>query len=178
MGNAASAPEDLVEGNLREARKLAKDFGVRLRDHLMHSLQEQGPIGAIDSCHFSAPGISNRLEEMHITVRRTSLKLRNPDNKPDAWETRVLEFFAAEQAAGADAANLEHYALIPGEGGWQFRYSKAIPTGPVCLSCHGEDLAPEVQEAIKAKYPNDLATGYRLGEVRGAFSITIRGTND
>jgi len=178
ISNAASAPEELVEGNLSEARKLAKDFGVRLRDHLMHSLQEQGPVGAIDSCHFSAPGIRNRLEEMHITVRRTSLKLRNPDNKADAWETRALQFFDAEQVAGADAANLEHYALIPGEHNWEFRYFKAIPTGPVCLGCHGDNLAPEVQQAILAKYPDDSATGYSLGQVRGAFSITIRGNND
>jgi len=166
--------DDVIDENLAEARKLARDFGARLRDHLQHTLQEQGPVAAIDACHLQAPGISNRLQEMHITVRRTSLKPRNPDNVPDAWERRVLEFFDAEQAAGADATRLEHYALLPDGDTWQFRYARAIPTGPVCLACHGEAVSQEVAHALAERYPADQARGYSPGQVRGAFSITIR----
>ncbi len=54
----------------------------------------------------------------------------------------------------------------------QFRFAKAIKVAPVCLNCHGQTIAPEVKQALNEHYPNDLATGYRLGDLRGIFSIT------
>jgi hypothetical protein len=49
---------------------------------------------------------------------------------------------------------------------------KAIPTAAVCLVCHGETVEGALGEKIKALYPQDRATGYRLGDIRGAFTIT------
>lgn len=40
---------------------------------------------------------------------------------------------------------------------------------PMCLTCHGADLAPDVQAAIAERYPDDRATGYRTGELRGVI---------
>jgi hypothetical protein len=49
---------------------------------------------------------------------------------------------------------------------------KAIPTGALCLQCHGLDIAPPVAEKIAELYPYDKATGYREGDIRGAFVVT------
>ncbi len=49
---------------------------------------------------------------------------------------------------------------------------KAIPTGPVCLVCHGSELSPDVRAALDEHYPHDRARGYQLDDIRGAFSIT------
>ena len=43
---------------------------------------------------------------------------------------------------------------------------------PVCLVCHGQDLAPEVRATLEQYYPDDWATGYSLGQVRGAISLS------
>ena len=46
----------------------------------------------------------------------------------------------------------------------------------VCLKCHGEPgktMDQEVADAIKEIYPNDKATGYKLGEVRGMWHIVF-----
>ncbi len=51
---------------------------------------------------------------------------------------------------------------------------KAIPTGPLCLACHGETLAAPVAEKIGELYPADKATGFREGDIRGAFVVTKR----
>ena len=48
---------------------------------------------------------------------------------------------------------------------------RAIPTEALCLTCHGETLAPELAAAIAREYPNDQATGFKLGELRGAFRV-------
>ena len=48
---------------------------------------------------------------------------------------------------------------------------KALPTEQVCLGCHGANLAPEVQAKLSELYPVDKATGYELGQVRGAVVV-------
>ncbi|MCW9014222.1 MAG: DUF3365 domain-containing protein [Gammaproteobacteria bacterium] len=64
-----------------------------------------------------------------------------------------------------------------------FRYMRSItmpgmPNEPPylpCLKCHGTDsqLGAGVQEAVKAIYPYDMASGYSKGDVRGAWTIKI-----
>lgn len=163
-----------VDHNLSEARKLAREFNARLRGKLELAMSEGGPLEAIEVCKTHAPGITESLQEQHITVKRTSLGIRNPANAPDQWESRVLTFFDQEKEAGADVTSLEHFALFKKEDGDTFRYTRAIPTGPVCLICHGENIAPDITEALSATYPADAARGYKLGQVRGMVSIVIR----
>ncbi|MCB1124616.1 MAG: DUF3365 domain-containing protein, partial [Verrucomicrobiae bacterium] len=55
--------------------------------------------------------------------------------------------------------------------GREFRFMKAQAVEPLCLTCHGEKLAPDVTEALAKNYPGDAATGYQLGDIRGAFSL-------
>ena len=42
----------------------------------------------------------------------------------------------------------------------------------ICLTCHGENLAQPVIDALQQYYPDDMATGYQLGQVRGAISLS------
>jgi hypothetical protein len=49
---------------------------------------------------------------------------------------------------------------------------RAIPTDALCLTCHGKTLAPDLAAAIARNYPGDQATGFELGQLRGAFSVT------
>jgi hypothetical protein len=122
-----------------------------------------GPVGAIGACGEVAPEIAARLSrETGATVSRTSLRVRNPENAPDEWQTRSLA------RMDADSSLQEIYETLD-DG--SFRYLKAIPTGGLCLNCHGTVLAPDIQSAIEQRYPDDEATGYFLGDTRGAFSI-------
>jgi hypothetical protein len=105
-------------------------------------------------------------------VGRTSLKLRNPANKPDAWEQEVLEQFDARKAAGETLEKMEFHEVVDAEGVKTFRYMKAIPTGEVCLKCHGTEIDPKVQAELLRLYPSDEATGYALGDIRGAFTLS------
>jgi hypothetical protein len=42
-----------------------------------------------------------------------------------------------------------------------------------CLVCHGEAEAQPaaLREALASAYPHDRATGYAVGDLRGAFSL-------
>jgi len=176
QGQLASADEQVTH-NLSEAQKLAREFNARLRAKLHLAIAEEGPLGAIHICATHAPGIAERLQEQHITVKRTSDRLRNPENAPDIWEQRILTFFEQEREAGADSANLEFYAQFIDERGTVFRYARAIPTGAECLMCHGDNLAPDIAAELARRYPEDKAKGYMAGDIRGMVSITIRELN-
>jgi hypothetical protein len=46
----------------------------------------------------------------------------------------------------------------------------------MCLSCHGsvgKDIAPETTAKLTQLYPQDLATGYALGDLRGMWSLRL-----
>jgi hypothetical protein len=112
-------------------------------------------------------------EKTGWAVRRVSLRNRNPNAVPDAWERAVLEDFDRRVGAGEPANALERGELVNDDGHPVYRFMKALPTQELCLQCHGpaERLSPAVQAKLKALYPDDKAVGYRAGELRGAITL-------
>ena len=105
-------------------------------------------------------------------ISRSSHKLRNPKNAPDAYTAAAIEEFLARQNAGEAAADLAKAEIVEAEGGQVFRMVKAIPTGELCLNCHGgTEVKPEVVEALAELYPEDQARGFKVGEMRGVFTL-------
>jgi hypothetical protein len=169
---AAWAQSDVKERS-DAARAAAMDFGATLLGELQKAIAEGGPVNAIGVCNLVAPRIAaDKSTEKHMTIARTSLKLRQPANQPDAWELLQLQRFEAQKEAGESPATIEIGEYVDTGGKKMFRYMKAIPTGAVCLNCHGATLAPEVTARLKELYPADLATGFKPGDLRGAFTIT------
>lgn len=162
-----------LDERLAQSREAVRSFGDRLRGELQAAMQAGGPVRAVEVCTSVAPAIA--ADESHRRGReigRTSLRVRNPANAPDAWERETLQLFEARKAAGEDPATLERHAEVVAPGGRRlFRYMKAIPTAQPCTACHGRDLAPEVRAAILERYPEDQATGFVVGDLRGAFTI-------
>lgn len=166
--HSAHASEALVA----ESRDTSMTFMKSLKGALQTAMKGGGPVNAIAVCQEQAPAIAADLStERGASVGRTSLKPRNPANAPDAWERAVLEKFEARKASGEDPATLEHSEVVEQGGKRVFRYMKAIPTAPVCLNCHGEKLDPAVADKIRELYPRDQATGFSIGDIRGAFTI-------
>ncbi|WP_173980189.1 ATP-binding protein [Magnetospirillum sp. UT-4] len=157
-----------VEALKQEAAGIVKEFGGALKGELEKGVQAGGPLEAIAVCNEKAPGIAKaHAAKSGWSVGRTSLKLRNPGNKPDAWEAKVLADFDARRAAGESPDTLVAAATVDGS----FRFMKAIPTAELCLNCHGRDVKPEVMARIEKLYPADLARGYKPGDIRGAFTL-------
>lgn len=162
-----------------DSRKAVADFSAALKSELEAALYTAGPVKAIEVCQLKAPGIADQVSQARgFRIARTSLKVRNPANAPDAWERSVLEQFQAQRDKGADPGQLEFYEIVDQGGGPIFRYMKGIPTQGVCLACHGTQIAPEVKAALQQLYPQDQARGFKFGDLRGAFSITRPVTPD
>lgn len=168
---AAKVP---VNPNVEEAKGIVKAFATQLQGELKTAIEEGGPIKAVGFCKERAPAIAAELsDKTGWQVKRTSLKTRNAElNSPDDWEQQVLTAFEQRKAAGEDVQTMAKAEVVETEAGKAFRFMKAVPTGEVCLACHGSEINPEVAAALDEHYPNDQARGYSLGDIRGAFSLT------
>jgi hypothetical protein len=157
------------------ASGLVQRFGGQLKPTLLEAMSAGGPAQAILACAEKAPAISRSLsEESGWKITRVSLKARNPNAIPDAFERQVLEDFERRRQAGETPRQLVHSEVVNG----QFRYLQAQLAEGICLTCHGTQIEPAVKDRITASYPNDQATGFHLGDVRGAISLTISITSD
>ena len=158
------------------ANALTQQLGARLKTALETAMQQGGPMAAIAVCRDQAQAIAADVSrDSGWTVRRTALRVRNPANAPDAWEREVLASFATAAAQGTDIGTLSAQKTdsdTAGSAGRRWHYMKAIPTGQVCTVCHGSNIDPALAAAIKASYPEDQATGFAPGTLRGAFTLS------
>lgn len=168
---AAQDPEALMAASRAAAGQLIQQLGAQLKAELAKG----GPDAAVAVCKTIAPDLAGRISrEKGWHVSRVSLKTRNPLlGAPDAWEQRVLEEFDRRAAAGEKLEALEFGDVVEEPAGRYYRYMKAIPVQPLCLTCHGtsETIPAPVQERLRTEYPHDRATGYSTGQVRGAVTV-------
>jgi len=158
---------------IAQSRSIAQQLGAELKGELGRAMTDKGPVAAIGVCKDRAPEIAGRLSRQSgAQVSRTALRVRNPANAPDDLQRALLEQFSAELASGKFAGPLEAAFEINRGGQVERRYMRAIPMEGLCVTCHGKALAPEIAAAIAAQYPDDQATGFEPGQLRGAFSVT------
>ena len=162
--------------DLAKARAAIAGLGESLKSELMSAMASGGPVAAIAVCQTAAPALSTAAgEKGGLAVRRTALKVRNPGNAPDDFERRVLEDFAVKIMAGTPPGALEHSEVVTTDGVRTLRYMKPIMMADQpCSVCHGGALADDVKAKVSALYPDDQATGFKPGELRGAFSVLQR----
>jgi hypothetical protein len=158
-----------------EARAAAKSLATQLGGKLKAEMEANGPAAAIGVCKTVAPQIAADLsKQTGLKIGRVGTRVRNPESgTPDAWNVRALEIFAARMKEGEKPDAMELAEVVTEPSGKYLRYAKAIGTQPACLTCHGS--AKDIPEAAKTRllteYPSDKATGYSLGELRGAVVV-------
>jgi hypothetical protein len=110
-----------------------------------------------------------------IELRRTSLRVRNPANAPDAADRAALERIQRQLEQGDPVDNLlVQRVTLPGMAP-EWRVYRPLVTLKLCLDCHGrtETLAPGVAETLQVFFPADKAVDYRDNEWRGLFRVSI-----
>lgn len=172
---ATKAPNEAAQTqHLEESRKTAQEFMQTLGGALKKQLETGGAESAIGVCKQIAPALAAEYSKDGRVVKRVSLKARNKmQGTPDAWEKETLEGFDKAQRKGKPVDTMEASMMSSDADGRWFRYMKAIPTQPMCLQCHGKpaDISAGVKAMLTKEYPEDEATGYSVGEIRGAISI-------
>lgn len=166
----AFADEPVADEKITEARILTKAFGADMKKALKTAVAKNGMAGAIQVCGKISPEVAHSHSQNGWSVGRTSHRVRNMANAPDTWESQVLVDFARRHEAGESFAQMEFGEWVSGE----YRYMKAIGTQPFCISCHGSNIMTTVQTEIDTQYPDDTATQFKVGDLRGAFTLKWR----
>ena len=157
----------------QEAKQRIQVFAKQLKSTLKAAITEGGLTTGVDACFLKAPLISKNNSEQPWSLTRTSLKVRNTSNTADEWELEQLKTFEQQKTQGKSIKMLNSSTLITNQdGSKKFRFAKAIPTQQICLACHGEQIPNSVKESIASHYPDDKAVGFKLGDIRGIFSVS------
>ena len=176
--------EDIAQSQARataEAHELgraaAKQLGQRLKSELMAATGQGGQVHALSVCNLEGLALADSVSaELGVSVRRVSSRYRNPANRPDAVEAAVLAVFDARPTLADTLVVLAEEDGDKGahEPGYLFMSPIRISSA-LCLGCHGDesDLDPEVSERLAELYPEDRATGFATGDLRGAFAVRI-----
>jgi hypothetical protein len=159
------------ETALRRAKDAADALGADLMSTMAGEMARGGPVAAVRVCSEVAQQRSAEHSQEGLTVGRVTLKARNPLNRPDPYERSVLERFQALHEKGELPREVAE--VVEQEGARVLRYLRPIQTAELCLTCHGDPgaLDPQVRQVIQDRYPEDAATGYQSGDLRGAISV-------
>ena len=134
--------------------------------NVAQAMQTGGPVYAVEFCNHKASSIIDSLNRANnCEISRVSAKNRHPENN--------LKTEADKNLWTIFEAGLVTDTLI--EVNKNLVYYKPIKTAmPACLKCHGvtgSDIDTATSEKLQNLYPNDLATGYQLGDFRGLWKI-------
>ena len=170
-------PSSIDAGLVQSTRSIAGDLLGQLGQKLKAAMSTDGPVAAVSVCKESAPAIARQLSVANdAKVTRVGTRVRNQNmGIPNAWQKEALTQFEARLSQGEKAADIEYWQVADnGHGKSELRYAKAIAVQPQCLSCHGsaQDIAAPLAEKLRIEYPNDQATGYSVGQLRGAVVVT------
>jgi Protein of unknown function (DUF3365) len=157
------------------ARAAADSLGGDLMALLKRAMDSGGPALAVQFCADSAQARTLRRWTKGLYIRRVSERVRNVDDAPDATERGLLERLAKLNRAGELPRELIE-VIRAADGTYELQYMRPILVSSRCLACHGDpnSMDPVVRAAIARRYPQDQATGYRVGDLRGAVSVRVR----
>lgn len=150
---------------------IAKNSGKTLKGKLQAAVKKGGLDSGIETCNKIAQKLMDSLSIVHgANIKRTSLKLRNLDDKPNQDELAVLVDFQKRHENGEKLK-----PVVKKIGGFTHFYAP-IYVDDICLNCHGvigEKLKPSIQSHIKELYPKDEAISYKKGDLRAIWSIVF-----
>lgn len=154
----------------KSSQLLIKTLGKNMKQHM----KKGGAMDALDFCSNEAYSLTedvNKKLPKGVSVKRVSLQHRNPGNTPAPDEAKIL---ATLQELQNEGVVLPHQ-LVQKVNANTYKYYKPLRIAKkVCLKCHGDIQNDALKKAIASRYPNDKATGYKMGDLRGAIVVTIK----
>jgi hypothetical protein len=162
--------DSIINVYREQGRFIAKSSFQALSSQLTGAIQTGGISYAVSFCNIEAvPIIDSMTAAFNADIKRVSEKNRNPDNSPDAFEQMLLDLFDQNLKNSGKANDTVLLDLNN-----KLVYAAPIHIAPQCLQCHGligTDISDENNSIIKKLYPDDKATGYVSGDLRGIWRI-------
>lgn len=168
-----SFSEKEKETYILKGKEIAEASFLALSTQLTEQMKAGGPTQAIPFCNQKAMPITDELsEKFEATIKRTSNNVRNEQNAPSKREVEIMDQY---QKLISEKKDLKPIVEIDVDNKKHFYAPIILKTN--CLVCHGkinETVTVKTDSIIKSLYPNDKATGYSEGDLRGVWSITFK----
>ena len=173
LGNDISYDTTAV---VNEGQKIAKATFQTLSSNLKNAMEEGGVEYALQFCNVEAIPLTDSLSNHHnVSIRRASHKPRNPYNTADSLEAEAIKQYIDKLESGKELQPVTY----ADENRITFHAPITI-TNALCLNCHGkvnENISKENLATIQEFYPNDQATGFSMGDLRGVWTVRFPTTH-
>jgi hypothetical protein len=160
-------PDTLVH---QEGKRISQEAFAQLSVRLQSAMAAGGVTEALAVCKVEALPITQQLGDNHgVILKRIATRYRNPLNEAEANEHKLFTDWE-----NSLQNNQEPAAIVLHDGDNRIWYQAIRLSSPNCLRCHGEpekDIKAADYAQILAAYPEDKATGFALGDIRGAWKI-------
>lgn len=162
----AAAASTLCASAQESSSSRGAELLAPFKQQLQHALREglaKGPDTAIAVCQDKAPKIAAAQSKDGVEMGRASDRLRNSSNSPPEWAAPILQSYLdtpSERVPRTVEISADRHG-----------YVEPIIAQPLCLTCHGKALSPDIAERIEKLYPDDQAVGYEAGDLRGLFWV-------
>lgn len=168
---AGAASQPAAADPAVEGRRLVGELKRRLTAALTGALRD-GPASAVAVCRTEAPAIARALGTGGAVLGRATRKPRNPANLAAGWQAEALADFERRAAGGAGLDGASWSKRLP-DG--RTAYAEPLLVQPLCLTCHGpvDAMPSELRAVLAAQYPDDRATGYAAGDLRGIAWVEL-----
>ena len=141
-----------------------------LLSNVMQAIKSGGPEYAVTFCNERAVPLTDSLAKANnCIIQRVSDKYRNPANKLTEYDQEIWK-----QLNSSSPVN----PILVAENGKMVFYKPIKIAMAACLTCHGttgKEMNEKTAKIVNEKYPDDLATGYQEGDLRGLWKITFSG---
>jgi len=152
-----------LQAQLARGREAQSVLAQQLMARLSEALDSGGPEAAIEVCADEALRITYQQQAVSgVMLGRSSQRLRNPLNEPPEW------------AAAWVASNADTPVIMAAPDG-RLGALTPIRLKPECEMCHGpvEGIDEQLLARIRDRYPEDRATGFEAGDLRGWFWFEV-----
>jgi hypothetical protein len=169
---STSLSQKEIEEYTEKGKEIAGTTANSLMKNLSEKMEKGGIAEAVPFCNTMAHPLTDEMANKYdASIKRTSLYVRNKKNEPNQAEIKILNQF---ETSFSNKEPLKPVVTLDESGKPHFY-------GPIllqkkCLACHGtvgEEVNIKTDSIIKSYYPNDKATGFKEGDLRGIWSITF-----
>lgn len=157
---------------IAKGKEIGKATVKKLGSNLMENMKKGGPQQAIPFCNAKANPLTKEMaDKYNVSIKRTSHKIRNENNNPNEIEENIIKQYLESITKGEKLK-----PIIEKDKNGKVHFYAPIKLEGKCLACHGvigKQISSKTDSILKVLYPNDKATGFKIGDLRGIVNITF-----
>ncbi len=164
--------DSLQTALINKGNEIARLTTISLQRSLQEAIKKGGLEYAISFCNTEAIPLTDSVSKTEsVNIKRLAKKYRNPLNETNDAESELFKSYIIEWLGGQQLKP----KIIPNQENHPVYYNP-IYVGTLCLKCHGDvgkNINEELATTIRNLYPEDKATNFKNGQLRGMWAITF-----